>query len=62
MKISIELTESEVRGIKNYLQDVDGIEKPSKEDIRNFLNGIVSTTLHSPAESVANYISEASNS
>lgn len=48
MKISIELTENEVRGIKNYLKEVDGIEKPTKEDIRSMLNGIVSTTLQFP--------------
>lgn len=59
MKLSIELTATEVKGIKAYLKDVDGIEKPTKEDIRTFLQGIVNGVLQSSAESVANYIAEA---
>lgn len=45
MKITIELTDAEVKGLKEYLRDVDGIEKPSREDIKREIAGIVSGNL-----------------
>jgi hypothetical protein len=57
MKITIELTNAEVEGIKDYLKDVDGIEKPTKEDIKIFINGFIGG-IHAPQESVSDYISK----
>lgn len=54
MKISIELTDAEVKGIKNYLADLG--EGKSKEDIKIFIQGIVSGTINASQESVSTYI------
>jgi hypothetical protein len=51
MKISIELTTEEVKGIKQYLKDTD-----SEESVKEFIQGIVSGVLQSPHESVSDYI------
>jgi hypothetical protein len=56
MKITIELTENEVKGIKQYLKDVCDIPNPKKEDIRNEIAGIVNGVLQSTKESIADYI------
>ena len=55
MKITINLNESEVKGIRDYLKDVDGIERPTKKDITIYVDSIVQS-IHSPYESVSNYI------
>jgi hypothetical protein len=55
MKITVELTNAEVKGIKAYLKDVDGIDKPKKEDIKMFINSLVQV-IHAPQESVSDYI------
>lgn len=55
MKISIELTSEEVKGIKQYHLSEFG-EKISKEELKLYIQGIVSTTLSSPRESVSDYI------
>lgn len=60
MKITIELTEAEVKGIKAYLKEVDGTEKPTKEDVKIFIDGIVQI-IHAPQESVSNYIKQFEN-
>ena len=60
MKITIELSDNELKGIKAYLMELDG-EKPTKQDIEIYIKGIVSTTLYSPAESVSNYINNCQN-
>lgn len=60
MKITIELTEAEVKGIKAYLKEVDGTEKPTKEDVKIFIDGIVQI-IHAPQESVSNYIKKFEN-
>lgn len=44
MKITIEISDSEAKGIKAYLNEVDGIN-PSKNDIKIMIQGIVSGTL-----------------
>jgi hypothetical protein len=54
MKISIELTEAEVKGIKNYLSDLG--EGRTKKDIKLFIQGIVSGTINASQESVSTYI------
>ena len=58
MKITIELNEAEVKGLKAYLKEVGDIEKPSKADIEQEIQGIVSGTLHAPQEAVNDYISK----
>ena len=58
MKITIDLTFSEVKGIKKYLQDVYEIEKPSKKDVQGFVASIATGSLHNPSESVSDYIEE----
>ena len=60
MKITIELTEAEVKGIKAYPKEVDGTEKPTKEDVKIFIDGIVQA-IHAPQESVSNYIKQFEN-
>lgn len=57
MKITVELTDAEVKGIKDYLKEVDGIDKPTKQDIKQFIDGYVNT-IHAPAEAVSYYISK----
>jgi len=56
MKFTIELTEAQVKGIKEYLKDVSDIEKPSKKDIQSEINGMLSAELQSG--SVYDYISK----
>lgn len=55
MKITINLTEAEVKGIKAYLKDVGGITRPTKKDIQTFIDGIIQC-IHSPREAVSDYI------
>lgn len=59
MKVTIELTPEEVQGIKAYLRDVDGTERPTKADVKNFIEGIVSGTIRAPQEAVSDYIKQA---
>lgn len=56
MKITIELTEQEANGIKKYLKEVDDIEKPNRDDVKQFVQGIISGTIHAPQEAVSSYI------
>ncbi len=58
MKITIELSEAEVKGLKQYLNEVGDIERPTKTDIQNEIQGIVSGNLHAPKVAVADYINE----
>ena len=54
MKIVIELTKEEVKGIREYLKQVDGIEKPTAKDVKNAFDW--KGFLYSQRESVSNYI------
>lgn len=54
MKITIELTDAEVKGIKAYLKEVDGV-KAGKAEIKQFVESLVQT-MHAPQESVSDYI------
>lgn len=58
MKITIELTEAEVKGLKDYLKEVSGDINPkiSKEDIKQEIQGIVSSSLQTGA--ILDYISK----
>jgi len=55
MKITINLTDEEVKGIKAYLKEVDGLKRPSKRDITIFIDGMVQA-INSPKEAVSDYI------
>lgn len=47
MKITINLSEAQVKGIKHYLREVADIEKPSKADIELEIKGMLSAELQS---------------
>ena len=55
MKVTIELSEAEAKGLKEYLKDLDGI-RASKSDIQQHIQGIVSGVLNAPQEAVSDYI------
>lgn len=60
MKITIELSEAEVKGLKAYLKDVNGDGKAiTKKDIQTEIQGIVSGNLQVGA--VADYINQFEN-
>jgi hypothetical protein len=56
MKLTIELDEAEVKGIKAYLKEVDGIEKPTKQDIQKAVSGELQAMFQSSHSSLADYI------
>lgn len=56
MKVSIELTEAEVKGIKDYLKELDGIEKPTKGDIQRAMQGEISALLQAPHSALFDHI------
>lgn len=60
MKITIELTDAEVKGIKAYLKATDAAEKPNKSDVTIFIKGYINT-IHAPAEAVSDYINKFNN-
>lgn len=51
MKITIEISDAEVKGLKSYLKEVDSDVNPkiTKEDIKREIQGIVSSSLQSGA-------------
>jgi hypothetical protein len=55
MTIKINLTEAEVRGIKDYLKEVESIKTPSKQDIEKFITSYINV-INAPQEAVSNYI------
>lgn len=60
MKITIELSEQQVKGIKQYLKETDACEvKITKADVVQYIHGIVHATLELPQESVSDYIKAA---
>jgi len=58
MKITIELSDAEVKGLKQYLLEVGDIDKPNKEDITNEIQSIVTGNLHATQIAVSDYIRE----
>jgi len=56
MKITINLKHYEVEGIKAYLTDFG--ENCNKQDIEEFIAGIVETALQNQHESVGDYIKD----
>jgi len=55
MKITINLTNAEVKGIKAYLKEVDEIKRPKKSDVERFVNSYIDV-INSPQEAVSDYI------
>ena len=49
MKVTIELTEAQVLGIKEYLKDVSDVKKPLRKDIQSEVSGMVWCELQSGA-------------
>lgn len=45
MKIIIELSEAQVKGIKKYLKEVEDIENPTSNDILKEIKGMISSEL-----------------
>lgn len=60
MKITIELTEAEVKGIKAYTKETEGTTA-NRAAIVEYIQGIVSGTIHAPQEAVSDYISRYEN-
>ena len=58
MKITIELTEVQVKGIKDYLRDVADVENPKKEDIQMEIRGIIDGYLQAPQSALTDYINK----
>lgn len=56
MKITVELSDAQVRGIKRYLNE--GEDPNDKAAITRFINSIVQGTLDNERESVSDYIRE----
>lgn len=56
MKIIIELTEAEVKGLKDYIRESEDITAPKKEDIQREIQGIVSGYLQSKNSSLTDCI------
>jgi hypothetical protein len=54
MKITIELTEAEERGLRDYLKDSDLVG--NKEDIKVHVQNIVSGVINAPQEASSSYI------
>lgn len=55
MKITIELSEAETKGIKAYLREFED-HTPDKKDIQVYIQGVVSCTINAPHEAVSDYI------
>jgi hypothetical protein len=51
MKVTIELTEAQVKGLKSYLKEVSGDINPkiSKADIQKEIKGIIDSSLQAGA-------------
>lgn len=58
MKITIEITEAEANGIKDYLREVGDIEQPTKEDIKREIDGIVKGYFQAQQSSLTDYINK----
>ncbi len=59
MKITVELSDQEVKGIRAYMKEVDGKDKVTKQDIQDYISGIAKGTIYAPQEAVSDYINRA---
>jgi len=60
MKLTINITDAQKRGIKDYLKNEFG-EANDKNAIEAFISGIVSATLQNDRECVTDYIKKYEN-
>lgn len=60
MKITIDLSDAEIEGIRAYIQETDG-ENPDRRRIIEEVQGIVSGYLHSPQNAIADYVNQFEN-
>jgi hypothetical protein len=58
MKLTIELQSNEVEGLRQYLINVGEIARPTKEDIKAELSGIIQAALQSPHSAYSDYIKQ----
>lgn len=58
MKINISLTWSETEGIKKYLNEVYEIERPTQKDVKEFIQTLTTSLIHSDNEIISNYIKQ----
>ena len=58
MKITIELSDAQVKGIKHYLKEVGDIPNPKKGDIQSEMASIVHGTLQAPRCAIADYVAK----
>lgn len=58
MKVTVELSKQELQGIADYLFDLN-FERPTKEEIQQYIRNIVDATIHCPKEAVSDYINNA---
>ena len=58
MKITIELSDAQVKGIKQYLKEVGDNPKPKKADIQSEMASIVHGTLQAQQCAIADYVAK----
>jgi len=58
MKITIELSDAQVKGIKDYLKEVGDIPSPKKSDIKSLVDSYAHGCLEAPQEAVSGYINK----
>jgi len=56
MKITIEISDAQVKGLKDYLREVGDIQRPTKADIQLEIANIVEGNLSAPQCAVSDYI------
>ena len=61
MKITIDLTEAQVKGIKDYLKETTDINKPGKNEVSQEVKGILDTYFQAPHSSLTDYINKYEN-
>jgi hypothetical protein len=58
MKITIELQPNEIEGLRQYLMNVGDIARPTKEDIKAEISGIIQAAFQSPHSVYSDYIKQ----
>lgn len=61
MKITVTLSDAEVKGITEYLKEVDGIKRVTKKHIVQEIRGMVNAELQAPQSAVSDYIAKYEN-
>lgn len=58
MTVTIQLTEAQVKGLKDYLREVADIENPKREDIQCEVRSIVTGYFQAQQSSLTDYINK----